>query len=118
MSKRRARSVAANFDDSDGFYVGINSKNAKPGQIISIDRVGPITPKSTGGYSLMWLVYQWVFFSKTKRASIVVEIVRLFIADLKFFDKELKILCSELNSSEVQLFLKEHGIKHQFSVPY
>ena len=122
MSKRRARSVAANFDDSDGFYGGINSKNAKPGQIISIDRVGPITPKSTGGYSLMWLVYQWVFFSKTKRASIVVEIVRLFIADLKFSDKELKILRSVAeeisNSSEVQVFLEEHGIKHQFSVPY
>ena len=42
--------------------------------------------------------------------------------DLKFFDKELKILRSDaveiFNSSEVQLFLEEHRIKHQFSVPY
>ena len=128
MSKRRAKSVAANLDDLDGFNGGINSKNAKPGQIISIDPVGPITPRSTGGYSLIWLAYdigssyQWVFFSETKRASIVVEIVRLIIADLKFFDKELKILRSDaeeiFNSSEVQFFLEEHGIKDQFSVPY
>ena len=125
MSKRRAKFVAVNLDDPDSLYGGINSTNAKPGQIISIDPVGPITPKSPGGYFLMWLVYdigssyQWVFFSETKRASIV---VRLIIADLKFSDKELKILRSDaeeiFNSSEVQLFLEEHGIKHQFSVPY
>ena len=57
MSKRRAKSVAANLDNPDSFYGGINSKNAKTGQIVSIDPVGPITPKSTGDYSLMWLVY-------------------------------------------------------------
>ena len=28
LSKRRAKSVAANLDDPDGFYGGINSKNA------------------------------------------------------------------------------------------
>ena len=57
LSKRRAKSIAANLDDPDGFYGGINSKNAKPGQIISIDPVGPISPKSINGFSLMWLVY-------------------------------------------------------------
>ena len=76
----------------------------------------------------MWLVYdigssyQWVFFSETKRSSIVVEIVRQIIADLKFYDKELKILRSDaediFNSSDVQLFLSDQGIKHQYSVPY
>ena len=66
--------------------------------------------------------YQWVFFSETKRSSIVVEIVRQIIADLKFYDKELKILRSDaeeiFNSSDVQLFLSDQGIKHQYSVPY
>ena len=128
LSKRRAKSVAANLDDPDGFYGGINSKNAKPGQIISIDPVGPISPKSINGFSLMWLVYdigssnQWVFFSETKRSSIVMEIVRQIIADLKFYDKKLKILLSDaeeiFNSSDVQLFLSDQGIKHQYSVPY
>ena len=33
LSKRRAKSVAANLDDPDGFYGGINSKNAKPGVV-------------------------------------------------------------------------------------
>ena len=55
MSKRRAKSVAANLEDPDSFYGGIHSKNAKPEQIISIDPVGPISPKSISGYSLMWL---------------------------------------------------------------
>ena len=55
MSKRRAKSVAAYLKDYDGFYGGINSKNAKPGQIISIDPVVPISPKAINGYSLMWL---------------------------------------------------------------
>ena len=46
----------------------------------------------------MWLVcdigssYQCDFFIDSKRASIVVEIVRLIIADLKFYIKRLKIL--------------------------
>ena len=57
LSKRRAKSVAANLNDPDGFYGGINSKNAKPGQIISIDPVSPISPKSIYGFSFMWLVY-------------------------------------------------------------
>ena len=39
------------------------------------------------------------------------EIVRLINTD-----KELKILPSD--AEEVQLFLEEHGTKHQFSVPY
>ena len=47
--------------------------------------------------------------------------MRLIITDLKIFDKELKILRSDakeiFNSSEVLLFLEEHGVKHQISVP-
>ena len=62
------------------------------------------------------------FFSETKRSSVVVEIMRQIIADLKFYDKELKILRSDaeeiFNSSDVQLFLSDQGIKHQYSVPY
>ena len=67
LSKRRAKFVAANLENPDGFYGGIY-KNAKPGQIISIDPVGPISSKSINGFSLMWLVYdigssyQWVSF--------------------------------------------------------
>ena len=39
----------------DGFYGGINSKNAKPGRIICIDPAGPIYPDSICGYSPMLL---------------------------------------------------------------
>lgn len=39
----------------DGFYGGINSKNAKPGRIICIDPAGPISPDSICGYSPMLL---------------------------------------------------------------
>ena len=64
--------------------------------------------------------YQWVFFFETKRANVVLEIVRLIIADLKFFNKELKILRSDaeeiFNSAEVQLFLEDHGVRQLF--PY
>ena len=76
----------------------------------------------------MWLIYdigssyQWIFFSDSKRAAVVMEIIRLILADLKLFDKELKILRSDaeeiFNSSDMQFFLEEHGIRHQFSVPY
>ena len=55
LSKRRAKSVAVNLNDPEGFYGGINSKNAKPGQIISIDPVGPISPKSIDGFLLCGL---------------------------------------------------------------
>ena len=80
------------------------------------------------GFSLMWLVYdigssyQWVFFSDSKRAPIILEILRIVLADLKFSSKEMKILRSDaeeiFNSSDVQFFLDKRGIKHQFSVPY
>ena len=77
-------SVAANLEDPDGFYGMF---------IILIDPVGPISPKPISGYSPMWLIYdigssyQWLFFSETKRSSVVVEIVRQIIADLslRFF---------------------------------
>lgn len=128
LAKRRAKSVAFNLKDPEGFNGGINSKTAVPGQIISLDPVGPISPKSVGGFTLMWCVYdagssyQWVFFSTSKQASIVVEILRLVVADLLFFEKRLRIVRSDaeeiFNSREVQLFLDEQGIKHQYSVPY
>ncbi len=128
LSKRRAKSVVPNSPLPDGFDGGLNSKTAAPGQIISIDPVGPISPKSVNGFSLFWLVhdvgssYQWVFFSSSKHSSVVVEILRLIISDLKFFDKELKIVRSDaeeiFNSREIQFFLEERGLKHQYSVPY
>ena len=84
---------------------GINSKNAKAGQIIAIDPNEPITPKSTGSYSLMWLVYDigtvvltnWFSFL---RPSVLLLLWRLGdSSDLKFFNKELKILRS--NAEEI-----------------
>ena len=57
LSKRKSQSVAFNLKNPDGFQGEISSKTATPGQIISLDPVGPISPKSIGGYSLMWSVY-------------------------------------------------------------
>ena len=128
LAKRRAKSVAFNLDNVNGFDSGINSKTAAPGQIISLDPVGPISPKSIGGFTLMWCVYdagssyQWVYFSASKHAAIVIEILRLVIADLKFYGKQLKIVRTDaeeiFNARDVQLFLDEQGIKHQYSIPY
>ena len=79
LSKRKSQSVAFNLKNPDGFQGEISSKTATPGQIISLDPVGPISPKSIGGYSLMWSVYdvgssyQWVYFSKTKEADVVIQ---------------------------------------------
>jgi hypothetical protein len=128
LSKRRAKSVAPNLPLPEGFDGGVNSRTAAPGEIISIDPVGPISPKSINGFTLLWFIYdigssyQWVFFSSTKHSSIVVEILRIVISDLKFYGKALKIVRSDaeeiFNSREVQLFLEERDCKHQYSVPY
>ena len=128
LSKRRNKSVNVNFHAPTGFNSGLNSRTAKPGEIISIDPVGPISPKSKNGFTLLWVVidlattYQWFFFSNNKRSSTVVEIIRNVIYDLKFYDKCLKIVRSDaeeiFNSSDVLSFLEEQGIKHQTSVPY
>ena len=128
LSKRKSQSVAFNLKNPDGFRGELSSKIAKPGQIISLDPVGPISPKSIGGFSLMWSVYdvgssyQWVYFSKTKEADVVIQILELVIADLLFYDKVLKVVRSDaeeiFSSREVISFLQNKGVKSQFSVPY
>ena len=50
LSKRKSQSVAFNLKNPEGFQEGISSKIAMPGQIISLDPVGPISPKSIGGF--------------------------------------------------------------------
>ena len=102
LAMRRAKSVISNPPDPNGFF-------ALPGQIVSIDPVGPITPKSISGFSLMGLVYdigssyQWGCFSDSK--PIILEIFRIILADLKFLNKETKIPRSDaeeiFNSSDV-----------------
>ena len=76
----------------------------------------------------MWSVYDvgssyhWVYFSRTKDAEVVIQILELVIADLLFFDKVLKVVRSDaeeiFSSREVISFLQSKGIKSQFSVPY
>lgn len=128
LSKRRRKSIASNLQDPEDFASGLNSKTALPGEIISIDPVGPISPKSKNGFTLMWIAidvastYQWVFFTDNKRAVTVVEILKMIMVELKFFEKKMKILRTDaeeiFNSSEVQTFLGQEGVRHQISVPY
>ena len=100
MTKRRAQSVAFNLSNPEGFQSPIDSKIATAGQIISLDPVGPISPLSLGGFSLMWCVYDigssymWVYFSKSKEATVIVQILELVIADLIFFGK----ICSDFEN--------------------
>ena len=42
LSKRKSQSVAFNLKNPDGFRGELSSKIATPGQIISLDPVGPI----------------------------------------------------------------------------
>ena len=128
LSKRKSQSVAFNLKNPEGFQEEISSKTATPGQIISLDPVGPISPKSIGGFSLMWSVYdvgssyQWVYFSKSKDAAVVIQILQLVISDLLFFGKILKVVRSDaeeiFSSREVISFLQSKGVKSQFSIPY
>ena len=128
MSKRRAQSIAFNLPNPEGFMNPINSKIVTAGQMISLDPVGPISPISLGGFSLMWCVYDigssymWVYFSKSKEAAVVIQILQLVISDLIFFGKSLKVVRSDaeeiFSSREVQDFLREKGVKHQYLVPY
>ena len=123
LSKRKSQSVAYNLKNPDGFQGELSSKTATLGQIISLDPVGPISPKSIGGYLLMWSAYdvgssyQWAHFSKTKEADLVIQ-----MADLLFFGKALKVVRSDseeiFSSREVISFLQNKGVKSQFSVPY
>ena len=72
----------------------------------------------------MWCVYdvgssyQWIYFSKSKEAAVVIQILELVLADLVFYGKELKIVRSDaeevFSSREVQIFLREKGIKSQY----
>ena len=70
-SQEESEICFSNLPDPDGFFGGINSKNALPGQIVSIDPVGPISPKTISGFSLMWLVYDngFSFLIVRKRRS-------------------------------------------------
>ena len=93
--------------------------------MISLDPVGPTSPMSLGGFTVMWCVYdvgssyQWVYFSKSKEAAVVIQILELVLADLVFYGKELKIVRSDagevFSSREVQIFFREKGIKSQYS---
>ena len=128
LAKKKSRSVAFNEANPDRFDGGLSSKTAEPGQIVSIDPVGPISPKSVDGFFLMWLVYDygsgytWVYFTSVKKATAVVKILEYVVADLKFWDKSLKIVRSDAEeifaAMEVQTFLDKEGIRHQTSVPY
>ena len=90
LSKRRSQSIAFNLSNPEGFQSPVDSKNAIAGQMISLDPVGPISPMSLGGSTLMWCVYdvkssyQWVYFTKLKEAAVVIQILELVLADLVF----------------------------------
>ena len=76
----------------------------------------------------MWSVYdvgssyQWVYFSKSKEAAVVIQILQLVIADLLFFEKILKVVRSDaeeiFSSREVISFLqsKESNLSSQFLI--
>ena len=59
---------------------------------------------------------------QTNRAAVVAEIVRLIIADLKFFNKELKILWSYaeeiFNTSEIELSDKMLHSYYDFRITF
>lgn len=100
---------------------------SKPGQIIHSDVCGPMEEYSLGGKRYFVIFkddyskYTYVYFLKHK--SEVKEKLNCFLSTVKtqtdIVIKTIRSDCGlEYKNSEVQAILKDHGVKHETSVPY
>jgi transposase InsO family protein len=99
----------------------------RPLKMLQMDLFGPIAYISIGGnkYGLVivddYSRFTWVFFLQDK--SEIQEVLKKFLrrAQNEFDDKVKKITSdndTEFKNTQVEEFLDEEGIKHEFSAPY
>jgi transposase InsO family protein len=99
----------------------------RPLKMLHMDLFGPIAYISIGGnkYGLVivddYSRFTWVFFLQDK--SEIQEVLKKFLrrAQNEFDDKVKKITSdndTEFKNTQVEEFLDEEGIKHEFSAPY
>jgi transposase InsO family protein len=99
----------------------------RPLKMLHMDLFGPIAYISIGGnkYGLVivddYSHFTWVFFLQDK--SEIQEVLKKFLrrAQNEFDDKVKKITSdndTEFKNTQVEEFLDEEGIKHEFSAPY
>ena len=102
-----------------------------PGELISCDIVGPFRIKSIHGktYGLVFIDHctNTPFNYAMRSKDEFPQYLQQFLIDFREMFKDYKVCeiqvlrsdnASELNSTEVQKTLREHGIKHQLSCPY
>jgi transposase InsO family protein len=99
----------------------------RPLEMLHMDLFGPITYISIGGnkYDLVivddYSRFTWVFFLQDK--SETQEVLKKFLRwTQNEFDAKLKKIrndnCTKFKNTQVEDFLDEEGIKHEFSAPY
>ena len=54
--------------------------------------------------------YQWIYFSKSKEAAVVIQILELVLADLVIYGKELKFVRSDAE----EVFRRESNLNFLF----
>ena len=130
LSKRNALPLPVNirseFDNEEG--AELTSKNARPGEIISMDPVGPITPASSEGYDYFYLFkdvasgFNTVLCASSKNSDHILQAVKYVFDFYKKHGWTVRILRTdaekEFLSSTVDEFLSAQNVTLQTSVPY
>jgi transposase InsO family protein len=99
----------------------------KPGVTLHMDLFGPVAYISIGGNKYGIVIFDgyshftWVFFLQDK--SETQEVLKKFLKKTQIeFDGKVKKIRSdngtEFKNTQVEDFLDEEGIKHEFSAPY
>ena len=125
-AKRRRAGVPQTSRGADPNRLG--STTAKPGAIISMDPVGPITPVARDGWRWFFLVqdvatgYMHVYCTKDKSAATICEItsdVRRFYQEWGHKVQVIRTDSEEVfKSAAVDKCFREIGVRHEVSIPY
>ena len=130
LSKRRRVTIPEN-EPSDSYDEYLRSLNAEPGEILSFDPVGPITPYSSGTGHRYVLLFKDVatgmnhaYTSAGKSAQEILDALEATVTWYRKNGKIVRILRTDnenVNMSELlkaYLNLPEISIKLQSSIPY
>jgi KUP system potassium uptake protein len=131
LAKRKKDPVPVNTPDPYDFIdeaVPLNSRNAKDGEIISMDPVGPVSPATSSGHKLFFMFkcvagrYGHIVTSESHDATHTIAAIEHVVAWYRSYGYDPKILRAdsgkEYMSEDVLKWLAEHGMRVQNSVPY
>jgi hypothetical protein len=135
LAKRNKSSIPVNeqFDPPDiidGELGSLRSRTAKPGEIISFDPIGPISPLSSSGHKYFFLFkdvatgYNHVMTSPSKEAARIVHCLEEVITWYRKYGLKVRIVRTDfentIKSDEVKAFIDraDINIRLQNSIPY